>query len=44
MNDFESAMSDWSNFVMDTENYYGVNMNILTKPFREEHEKYYLKV
>lgn len=44
MNDLESAMSDWYGFVEETENYYGVNMNILTKPFREEHEKYYLKV
>ncbi|THU52453.1 hypothetical protein C4D60_Mb10t04140 [Musa balbisiana] len=43
MNDLESAMSDWYGFVEETENYYGVNMNILTKPFREEHEKYYLK-
>lgn len=43
-NDLESAMSDWDNFVEDTESYYGVNMNVLTKPFREEHEKYYLKV
>ncbi|CAL9180731.1 unnamed protein product [Musa hybrid cultivar] len=43
MNDLESAMSDWHGFVEETENYYGVNMNILTKPFREEHEKYYLK-
>ncbi|WOK97941.1 protein arginine N-methyltransferase PRMT10 [Canna indica] len=43
MNDFESAMRDWHCFVEDTENNYGVNMNILTKPFQEEHEKYYLK-
>ncbi|KAG6502832.1 hypothetical protein ZIOFF_035120 [Zingiber officinale] len=42
-NDLESAMSDWNNFVEDTESYYGVNMNVLTKQFREEHEKYYLK-
>lgn len=44
MNDFESAMDCWNSFVEDTETHYGVNMNILAKPYREEHEKYYLKV
>ncbi|KAG0463888.1 hypothetical protein HPP92_019508 [Vanilla planifolia] len=43
MTDFEAAMTDWYNFVVDTENNYGVNMNVLTKSYREEHEKYYLK-
>ncbi|KAK8962752.1 Protein arginine N-methyltransferase PRMT10 [Platanthera guangdongensis] len=43
MNDFETSMSDWYSFVNDTEANYGVNMNVLTKAYREEHEKYYLK-
>jgi len=38
------AMDDWNLFVQDTQTYYGVNMNALTKPYRAEHEKYYLKV
>lgn len=42
--DFESAMSDWYNFVAETDTHYGVNMNVLTKAYREENEKYYLKV
>lgn len=41
--DFESAMSDWYNFVAQTDTHYGVNMNVLTKAYREENEKYYLK-
>ncbi|ONK81012.1 uncharacterized protein A4U43_C01F24290 [Asparagus officinalis] len=41
--DFNSAMSDWYSFVADTETHYGVNMNALTKAYREENEKYYLK-
>ncbi|XP_077211280.1 protein arginine methyltransferase 10 [Tasmannia lanceolata] len=43
MDDYESTMSDWSRFVDDTEAYYGVNMSVLTKPFREEQKKYYLQ-
>ncbi|XP_010925253.1 protein arginine N-methyltransferase PRMT10 [Elaeis guineensis] len=43
MNDLECAMNDWYNFVEVTETHYGVNMNVLTKPYHEEHEKYYLK-
>lgn len=42
-NDFDSAMSDWFSFVADTEMNYGVNMSVLSKPYREENEKYYLK-
>ncbi|XP_008785266.2 protein arginine N-methyltransferase PRMT10 [Phoenix dactylifera] len=43
MNDLECAMNDWYNFVEETETHYGVNMNVLTKPYHAEHEKYYLK-
>ncbi|KAG1330095.1 protein arginine N-methyltransferase PRMT10 [Cocos nucifera] len=43
MNDLECAMNDWYNFAEVTETHYGVNMNALTKPYHEEHEKYYLK-
>lgn len=44
MEDFEIAMNDWNHFVEDTQAYYGVNMNALTKAYRAEHEKFYLKV
>ncbi|KAM0944871.1 putative methyltransferase [Dioscorea sansibarensis] len=43
MNDLENAMSDWHCFVDEMESQYGVNMNVLTKPYQEENEKYYLK-
>ncbi|ERN03593.1 protein arginine N-methyltransferase PRMT10 [Amborella trichopoda] len=41
--DYDSAMSDWFNFVTDTDAYYGVDMSVLTKPFRKEQNKYYLQ-
>lgn len=44
MNDYEAAMEDWHCFLEDTETNYGVDMSILTKPFSEEQEKYYLQV
>ena len=44
MEDFDVAMNDWNLFVNDTQSYYGVNMNALTKAYRAEHEKFYLKV
>ncbi|XP_062228002.1 protein arginine N-methyltransferase PRMT10 [Phragmites australis] len=43
MEDFDIAMDDWNLFVEDTQAYYGVNMNALTKAYRSENEKYYLK-
>ncbi|KAJ6829758.1 protein arginine N-methyltransferase PRMT10 [Iris pallida] len=43
MNDFESAMNDWRSFVAETDANYGVNMNVLTKAYKEENRKYYLK-
>ncbi|XP_047060023.1 protein arginine N-methyltransferase PRMT10 [Lolium rigidum] len=43
MEDFDVAMNDWNLFVEDTQSYYGVNMNTLTKAYRAEHEKFYLK-
>uniref|UniRef100_A0ACD6A500 Uncharacterized protein n=1 Tax=Avena sativa TaxID=4498 RepID=A0ACD6A500_AVESA len=43
MEDFDMAMNDWNLFVEDTQSYYGVNMNALTKAYRAEHEKFYLK-
>ncbi|EOY30965.1 Arginine methyltransferase 10 isoform 1 [Theobroma cacao] len=42
-NDYEGAMDDWFGFIEDTKNYYGVEMSVLTKPFSEEQEKYYLQ-
>jgi hypothetical protein len=44
MDDINCAMNDWHSFVQETEAHYGVNMGVLTKAFREEHDKYYLKV
>lgn len=44
MDEYDSAMSDWFGFMEETEAHYGVNMNVLTKPFREEQKKYYLQV
>ncbi|KAJ4798076.1 Arginine N-methyltransferase family protein [Rhynchospora pubera] len=43
MEDLNCAMNDWHSFVDETEAHYGVNMSVLTKAYREEHEKYYLK-
>ncbi|TVU12692.1 hypothetical protein EJB05_46346 [Eragrostis curvula] len=43
MEDLDIAMDDWGQFVGETQAYYGVNMNALTKAYRAEHEKYYLK-
>lgn len=44
MDEINCAMNEWRSFVEETEAHYGVNMSVLTKAFREEHEKYYLKV
>ncbi|CAN1216607.1 Protein arginine N-methyltransferase PRMT10, partial [Linum perenne] len=42
-NDFEDVMDDWHNFVKDTKDSYGVDMDILTKPFSAEQRTYYLQ-
>jgi len=42
MGDYHSTMDNWHNFVDETKTYYGVDMNVLTKPFSEERRKYYL--
>ncbi|KAK8500221.1 hypothetical protein V6N12_002326 [Hibiscus sabdariffa] len=42
-NDYEGAMDDWYGFLEDTKDYYGVDMSVLTKPFSEEQQKYYLQ-
>ncbi|XP_027338708.1 protein arginine N-methyltransferase PRMT10 [Abrus precatorius] len=43
MDDYQSAMDDWHNFVDETKAFYGVDMSILTKPFSVEQKKYYLQ-
>ena len=43
-NHYEGAMGEWHSFVDDTKSSYGVDMSILTDPFREEQRKYYLQV
>nr|AAL32019.1 At1g04870/F13M7_12 [Arabidopsis thaliana] len=42
-NDFDGAMADWHNFSDEIKSYYGVDMGVLTKPFAEEQEKYYIQ-
>ncbi|KDP32361.1 hypothetical protein JCGZ_13286 [Jatropha curcas] len=42
-NDYDGAMDDWYDFVEDTKIHYGVDMDVLTKPFSEEQRKYYLQ-
>ncbi|XWS17175.1 hypothetical protein CRYUN_Cryun33cG0045500 [Craigia yunnanensis] len=42
-NDYEGTMDDWYGFLEDTKKYYGVDMSVLTRPFSEEQEKYYLQ-
>ncbi|KAK4789473.1 hypothetical protein SAY86_016777 [Trapa natans] len=43
LNDYEASMEDWHCFLEDTETNYGVDMSVLTKPFSEEQERYYLQ-
>lgn len=43
-NDFDGAMADWYNFSDEIKSYYGVDMDVLSKPFAEEQEKYYIQV
>lgn len=43
-NDLDGAMADWDNFSDEIKTYYGVDMSVLTKPFAEEQEKYYIQV
>uniref|UniRef100_J3LQI2 Uncharacterized protein n=1 Tax=Oryza brachyantha TaxID=4533 RepID=J3LQI2_ORYBR len=43
MEDLDIAMHAWNLFVEDTESYYGVNLNVLTKAYCTEHGKYYRK-
>lgn len=43
MGDYEACMDDWISFLKETKTYYGVDMSVLTKPFSEEQEKYYLQ-
>nr|VDC62150.1 unnamed protein product [Brassica rapa] len=41
-NDLDGAMVDWDNFSDEIKTYYGVDLSVLTKPFAEEQEKYYI--
>lgn len=41
--DYENAMADWNNFTEDTNDFYGVDMSILTEPYSGEQKKYYLQ-
>lgn len=44
MNDFDGALDDWYNFVDEIKAHYGVDMNVLTKPYSDEQKRYYLQV
>lgn len=37
-------MGDWSRFIQDTNDQYGVDMRVLNDPYREEQRKYFLQV
>ena len=42
--DYENAMGDGNNFIEDTNDFYGVDMSILTQPYSgEQQKKYYLQ-
>lgn len=43
LQDYENVMVDWDAFMQDTNDYYGVDMSVLTGPFQEEQRKYYLQ-
>ncbi|MCO5550458.1 hypothetical protein L7F22_003945 [Adiantum nelumboides] len=43
LQDYENVMVDWDAFIQDTNDYYGVDMSVLTNPFQEEQKKYYLQ-
>ncbi|KAL9242415.1 hypothetical protein vseg_016410 [Gypsophila vaccaria] len=43
MDHYEGAMDDWSAFIHDTKTSYGVDMSVLTEPFKAEQKKYYLQ-
>ncbi|KAI5665220.1 hypothetical protein M9H77_24543 [Catharanthus roseus] len=43
MNDFDGALDDWYNFVDEIKAHYGVDMNVLTKPYSDEQKRYYLQ-
>ena len=42
--EYEHSMGDWNRFTQETSDQYGVNMNVLTAPYREEQRKYFLQV
>ncbi|KAK9119225.1 hypothetical protein Scep_017318 [Stephania cephalantha] len=44
MGDYEATLDDRVQFLDETNKYYGVDMKVLTKPYREERKKYYLRV
>lgn len=41
--EFENSMTDWSNFVEDTRQYFGVDMQVLNPAYKEEQQKYFLQ-
>lgn len=42
--EYQHAMGDWSRFIQETNDQYGVDMRVLNDPYREEQRKYFLQV
>jgi protein arginine N-methyltransferase 1 len=42
--EYHNSMSDWSHFLHETSSQYGVDMSLLTDPYRQEQRKYFLQV
>lgn len=44
LQEYQHAMGDWSRFIQDTNDQYGVDMRVLNNPYQEEQKKYFLQV
>jgi hypothetical protein len=43
LQEYQHSMGDWSRFIQETSDQYGVDMRVLTDPYREEQRKYFLQ-
>jgi protein arginine N-methyltransferase 1 len=43
LQEYQHAMGDWSRFIQDTNDQYGVDMRVLNNPYQEEQKKYFLQ-
>lgn len=44
LQEYQNSMGDWNRFMADTNDHYGVDMAVLSSPYREEQRKYFLQV